>query len=51
MSTSETYTHVSLWTASTAGTYLGNGALTQSKVVNAGDNFSIAIDDLDITIA
>ena len=51
VSTSETYTHVSLWTASTAGTYLGNGALTQSKVVNAGDNFSIAIDDLDITIA
>jgi hypothetical protein len=51
VSTSETYTHVSLWTASSGGSYLGNGQLTQSKVVNSGDNFSIAIGDLDITIA
>ena len=51
VSTSETYTHASLWSASTAGTFLGSAALTQSKVVNSGDNFSIPIGDLDITIA
>lgn len=51
VSTSETYTHVSLWSASTAGTFLGSAALTQSKTVNAGDNFSIPISDLDVTIA
>ncbi len=51
VSTSETYTQVSLWSASTAGTFLGGGALTQSKTVNSGDNFSIPIGDLDVTIA
>lgn len=51
VSTSETYTHVSLWTASAAGTFLGSGSLTQSKTVNSGDNFSIPIGDLDITVA
>lgn len=51
VSTSETYSHVSLWSASAAGTFLGSAALTQSKTVNAGDNFSIPIGDLDITIA
>ena len=50
VSTSETYTHVSLWDASTAGTFLGSATLTQSKVVNAGDNFSVPIGDLDLTI-
>jgi hypothetical protein len=48
---SETYTHVSLWTASTAGTFLGSATLTQSKVVNSGDDFSIPIGDLDLTIS
>ena len=51
VSTSETYTHVSLWTASTAGTFLGGTALTQSKAVNSGSNFSIPIGDLDLVIA
>lgn len=51
VSNSETYTHVSLWSASTSGTFLGSATLTQSKVVNAGDNFSIPIGDLDLTIA
>lgn len=51
VSNSETYTHVSLWSASTAGTFLGSATLTQSKTVNAGDNFSIPIGDLDLTIA
>lgn len=51
VSTSETYSYASLWTASSGGTFLGSGALTQSKVVNSGDDFSIPISDLDITIA
>lgn len=51
VSTSETYTHVSLWTASTAGSFLGSATLTQSKTVNASDNFSIPVGDLDVTLA
>lgn len=51
VSNSETYTHASLWSASTSGTFLGSAALTQSKVVNAGDNFSLPIGDVDVTIA
>jgi hypothetical protein len=50
VSTSETYTHASLWSASTAGTFLGSAALTQSKTVNSGDNFSVPIGDLDVQI-
>lgn len=50
VSTTETYTHVSIWTASTAGTFLGSAPLTQSKSVNSGDNFTIPIGDMDLTI-
>lgn len=38
---SETYSHVSLWDASTSGNCLGSGALTASRAVVAGDSFSI----------
>ena len=51
VSNSETYSYASLWTASTAGSFLGSAALTQAKVVNAGDNFSLPVGDLDVTIA
>ena len=37
----ETYTHVSLWDASTGGNCLWTGALTASKAVNQHDNFTI----------
>ena len=50
VSTSETYSHVSLWDASTAGNALWYGALTVSKAVNAGDTFTIATGDLDVSI-
>lgn len=46
----ETYTHVSFWSASTAGTFLGSDALAASKAVDAGDDFTIAIGDLDLNI-
>lgn len=49
VSTSETYTWISLWTASTAGTFLGRDDLSSSAAVTAGDTFRIPIGDLDLT--
>ena len=46
----ETYSHLSLWDASTAGDPLWSGALTTPKAVGVGDTFTIAIGDLDITL-
>ncbi len=42
VSTSETYTHFSLWDASTAGNFLGTGTVT-ANAVTSGDTFTIAI--------
>jgi hypothetical protein len=50
LSTSETITHVSFWTANAAGTFLGSDDLPSSKAVNAGDTLTIAIGDVDLTI-
>lgn len=50
VSTTETYSHVSLWSASTAGTFLGRDDLSSSAAVTAGDTFRIPIGDLDLTI-
>lgn len=50
VSTTETYTHVSLWTASSAGTFLGRDDLSSSAAVTAGDTFRIPTGDLDLTI-
>ena len=41
VSTSETYSHVSVWDAASAGTCLGTGALEEAKAVNAGDTFKL----------
>lgn len=49
VTTSEDYTHYSLWTASTAGTFLGSGTIT-ANAVTAGDTFTIAIGDIDLTL-
>ncbi len=51
LSTAETLTHVSFWTASTAGTFLGSDDLPASKTVAVGDTLTIAIGDLDLTIS
>lgn len=51
VSTTETYSHWSLWDASTAGNPLCYGALGSSVAVTAGDNFEIASGDIDITLA
>lgn len=50
VSTTEVYTHVSLWSASTAGTFLGRDDLSSSASVTAGDTFRIPIGDLDLTV-
>lgn len=44
---SEDYTHWSLWTASSAGTFIGSGTVT-ANAVTAGDTFTIPSGDLDI---
>lgn len=41
VSTTETYSHWSLWDASTAGNCLWTGALSSSAAVTAGDTFEI----------
>lgn len=46
----ETYSHVSWWSASVAGTFLGSDDLAASKVMQVGDDFEIAIGDVDITL-
>lgn len=45
----EDYTHFSLWDASTNGNCLFTGTIT-ANAVTAGDTFTIAIGDLDLTI-
>lgn len=46
----ETLSHISLWTASTAGTFLGNDALSATAVMAINDTFRIPIGDLDLNI-
>jgi hypothetical protein len=41
VSTAETYSHFSLWDASTAGNCLWTGALSSTATVAAGDTFQI----------
>lgn len=50
VSTSETYTHISLWTDETAGDFLMSGLIT-SAAVTAGDNWALPIGDLTATSA
>lgn len=49
VSATETWSWGSLWTASTAGTFLGNVQWTTPRGLTAGDNVTIAIGDFDIT--
>ena len=48
--TSEDYTHWSGWTASTAGTFIISGLVT-ANAVTVGDQFEIAVGDLDVTLS
>lgn len=49
MTATETISHVSLWTASSAGTFLASGALSASKSVVNGDTLSISTLTLSFT--
>lgn len=46
----ETYSHISLWDASSAGNCLWIGALTASKAVSAGDNFTLPSGQVTLTV-
>lgn len=50
VSTTEIYSHISLWDADPAGNCLGSGLLSPSVGVTAGDNFTIASGDLTFTL-
>jgi hypothetical protein len=50
VSNTETITHVSFWSASAAGTFLGSDQLAAPKAVDAGDDFTIPAGDLDLSI-
>lgn len=45
----EDYTHYSMWTASTAGSFGGSGTVTANAVTTA-DTFTIPAGDLDVTL-
>lgn len=49
VSNTETVSHVSFWSASSAGTFLGSDDLAVSRALTAGDTFTIAIGDLDLS--
>lgn len=46
----ETYSHVSFWDASTAGTFLGSDDLATPRTVAIGDNFTIPLGSLTVAI-
>lgn len=46
----ETYTHVSLWSAVTSGTFLASAVLTASQAVTAGDNYTLPIGGIVVTL-
>ena len=45
-----TVTHVSFWSASTAGTFLGSDDLATSRTLAIGDNFTILAGQLSLSI-
>jgi hypothetical protein len=51
VSTSETYSHVSLWDAGTGGSCLWTGSLGAPVAVTSGGTFTIAVGEVDITFS
>ncbi len=50
VSTTETYSHISVWDHATAGNHIWYGALDASKAVTSGDTFTIASGDLTLSL-
>lgn len=46
-----TVTHVSFWSASTAGSFLGSDDLATPRTLAIGDNFTILTGDVDLSLA
>ncbi len=51
VSAAGTVTHVSFWSAVTAGTYLGSDDLATPRTLAIGDNFTILAGDVDLSLA
>lgn len=51
VTTNETYSHVSLWDASTSGNCVMTGTLPVPRAVTSGATFTIPIGDVDITLS
>jgi hypothetical protein len=51
VSNTEVYSHVSFWTASSGGTFLGDDDLSSTASVTAGDTFRIPTGDLDLALS
>jgi hypothetical protein len=49
VSTSETYNHVSLWSASSGGTFIASGSITAGAIL-AGQNFQIPASGMSVTL-
>lgn len=49
VSTSEDYTHFTMWTASSGGSFGYSGTVT-ANAVTAGDDFQFAAGDIDISV-
>jgi hypothetical protein len=47
----ETYSWVSLWSASTAGTFLGRDELSAPAVMGVGDTFRVPVGDCDLSVS
>lgn len=51
VSSAGTVTHVSFWSASSAGTFLGSDDLATARTLAIGDNFTILAGDVDLSIS
>ena len=49
VSTSETYTHVSLWDSTSGGTFVASGSVTAAAIL-AGQNFQIPSGGMSVTL-
>ena len=50
VSAAGTVSHVSFWSASTAGTFLGSDDLATPRTLAIGDNFTILAGDVDLSL-
>jgi len=50
VSATETYSHISIWDANSAGNFLGRDDLSSTAPVTAGDTFRIPTGDFDASV-